>query len=411
MVENSSDESGVKVYAYRWVVLGAFMSINLTIQILWICFAPITGPAAEYYGVSDMDIGILAMSFMVVYIIAFIPASLIIDKFGFRKGVGLGAALLGVFGALRGFLSYDYHLVLACTVGVALAQPLLLNSFTTLAAKWFPFRERASVSGLAVAANFIGTAIGLMLTPYLSTKYGIGPMQMIYGAITALSSVLFLVLAREAPPTPASPPGYVERALMLDGLKLMMKMRDFWICLFVFFVGFGVFNGVATWIENIVRPKGMTINQAGMLGGLLLIGGILGAFVIPPLSDRYGRRKPFLLVGMILATPGLVGFTFFDSYPLLLASVGVLGFFMMGLGPIGYQYAAEITYPAPEGTSNGLLVLSGQISVVFIFGMEAMNNAFGSFTPALLLGAAMMVINCILIVMVKESKLIDELKK
>ncbi len=409
-MEDSKEISGVRVYPYRWAVLGAFMFINLTIQILWICFAPISVLAAEHYGVSDMDIGILAMTFMVVYIVAFIPASWIIDRYGFQKGVGLGAALLGIFGLLRGFLAHDYNLVLASTAGVALAQPLLLNSYTTLAAKWFPIQERATATGLAMAANFIGTAIGLMLTPYLATKYGIEKTQMIYGVVTAASCALFIVLAREKPPTPASPPGYVERALMLDGLKIMIKTLDFWICMFVFFVGFGVFNGLATWIENIVRPKGMDVGQAGMIGGLLLIGGILGAFVIPTLSDKLGRRKPFMLGGMILATPGLVGFTIFDSYSMLLVSAAALGFFMMGLGPIGYQYAAEITYPAPEGTSNGLLVLSGQVSVVFIFGMEAMNGAFGSFTPSLLLGVAMMAVNCLLIALLKESKLIGELR-
>jgi hypothetical protein len=44
----------------------------------------------------------------------------------------------------------------------------------------------------------------------------------------------------------------------------------------------------------------------------------------------------------------------------------VLGFFLMSLAPVGYQYAAEITFPAPEGTSNGLINLAGQASVVFI---------------------------------------------
>ena len=34
-----------KLYGYRWVVLAVFMFINLTIQMLWIAYAPITGPA------------------------------------------------------------------------------------------------------------------------------------------------------------------------------------------------------------------------------------------------------------------------------------------------------------------------------------------------------------------------------
>ena len=49
-----------RLYGYRWVVLAAFMFINLTIQILWIAYAPITGPAAAFYGVTDLQIGFLA---------------------------------------------------------------------------------------------------------------------------------------------------------------------------------------------------------------------------------------------------------------------------------------------------------------------------------------------------------------
>ncbi|HUT54490.1 MAG TPA: MFS transporter [bacterium] len=401
--------SGIKVYSYRWVVLGAFSLINLSIQILWICFAPVAGPAAEYYGVSDMKIGLLAMIFMIVYIPAAIPASWMIDRFGFKKGVGLGAVLLGGFGLLRGMFPGDYHTVMALTIGIALAQPLLLNAFTTLAAKWFPFQERAMVSGLAMAANFLGTAAGLMLTPTLVENYGMDRMQLIYGVIAAISAAVFLMLAREEPPTPASPEGFTERALMLDGLKMMLRQKDFWYCMVIFFVGVGVFNGLATWIEDMVRPRGMSPHQAGMMGGFLLIGGIAGAAVIPALSDHYHQRKPFMLLGMALSIPGIIGFTYFQGYAMLLASVFVLGFFMMGLGPIGYQYAAEITYPAPEGTSNGLLALAGQISVVFIFGMAAMKEALGSFTPSLVLGAGLMAINCLLIARLQESKLLEKM--
>jgi MFS family permease len=404
------EEHDIKVYGYRWVVLAAFMLINLTIQILWICFAPITGPAAKFYGVSDMQIGYLAMVFMVVYIPVGMPASWLIHRLGFKKGVGLGAVLLGVFGLLRGFFPDDYTQVFAFTIGISLAQPLLLNSYTTLAAKWFPIGERAMASGLAMGASFIGTTIGLMLTPFLVTKYGIATMQMIYGVVTALSSVVFLALAKESPPTPPGPAERGDRPHMFEGLKMILKKRDVWFGMVIFFVGIGVFNGLATWIEDIVRPKGMSINQAGMLGGLLLIGGIVGAFVIPTLSDKYRKRKPFLLLGMIAAIPGLVGFTFFQTYPMLLISVFWLGFFMMGLGPVGYQYGAEITYPVPEGTSNGMLVMAGQVSVVFIFGMQAMNNRFGSFTPSLLLGVGLMVLDCIMIAMLHESKMIEELQ-
>ena len=65
-------EKDYHLYGYRWVVLGVFMFINLAIQMLWIAYAPITGPAAAYYGVTDQQIGYFSMLFM----IAFIPLSI-----------------------------------------------------------------------------------------------------------------------------------------------------------------------------------------------------------------------------------------------------------------------------------------------------------------------------------------------
>jgi nitrate/nitrite transporter NarK len=400
-------ENSYKVYPYRWVILAVFMAINLTIQILWICFAPITGPAAKFYGVNDLQIGFFAMSFMIVYVPFSIPISWMIDTMGYRKSVSIGAVLMGVFGLLRGFLGSDYIPVLICTLILAIAQPFLLNAVSTVAAKWFPIQERATASGLALVAGFIGIAIGQITSPLLIEQFGIPGMLLIYGVITAISSVIFLIFTREAPPTPPCPEGQETRALMLTGLKNMLKMRDIWLLLFIFLVGMGVFNGVTTWIENILRPKGFTPIQAGDMGGYLLIGGIIGAIIIPALSDKFRMRKMFLLIGMLFAIPGILGITFTSNYMAMAVSMFILGFFLLSLGPIGYQYAAEITFPAPEGTSNGLMNLAGQISVVFIYAMEAMKGPDGSFTNSLVILSILMVVNVVVIAALRESKLIS----
>jgi sugar phosphate permease len=399
--------STVRVYPYRWVVLAMFALINIAIQILWICFAPITGPAAKYYGVSDLQIGFLAMSFMIVYIPLSIPVSWLIDTLGYRKSVSIGAVMMAVFGLLRGLFASDYTWVLVTTLGLAAAQPFLLNAVSTVAAKWFPMRERATASGLAVVANFVGVAIGEVTSPLIILSSDIPTMLLIYGAIAAVTAVLFVIFTREAPPTPPQPDAQQSRALVLDGLRAMLKMRDIWLLLVMFLVGMGIFNGVSTWIEDIVRPRGFSITQAGNLGGFLLIGGILGAIIIPMLSDKLRKRKIFLLAGLVLALPGMVGFIFASDYNLASIAMFSLGFFLMSLAPIGYQYAAEITYPAPEGTSNGLLNLAGQASVIFIYGMEAFKSADGTFTTSLVILAVLLLGCSLLIPALNESELVS----
>ncbi len=393
-----------KVYGYRWVVLAVFMFINLTIQILWISFAPITGPAAQFYGVSDLQIGLLAMAFMIAFIPLSLPVSWLIDTFGFRLAVGVGAVLMGVFGILRGFAGANYGLVLASTIGIAVAQPFLLNAWTKVPANWFAVEERATAVGLVTLANLAGTAIGMVLTPILTETTPIPTVQLLYGGLAAFSALLFVIFSRENPPTPPCPEGGNVRSLMLDGLKHALTVKSFWIYLFVSFIGMGVFNGVTTWVENIIRPRGFTPTDAGALGALMLVGGVLGAVIVPPFSDKQRRRQPYIVFGLLLAIPGLIGLAFATSGWLLFVSAFALGFFIVSTSPIGMQYAAEVTQPTPEGTSNGLIQLFGQASVVFVYIMEALKAPDGSFTPALLLAAGLLVVSGLLATQMKDLR-------
>ena len=395
-------DKSFKVYGYRWVVLGVFMFINITIQMLWIAFAPITGPAAEFYNVTDLQIGFLSMTFMIAFIPLSIPVSWLIDTYGFRRSVGFGALIMGFFGILRGLAGQNYTLVLWSTIGIAASQPFLLNAWTTVPAKWFALEERATAVGLVTLASILGTALGMILTPMLAESFSIPTVQLIYGGIAAFSAVLFVIFAREKPATPPCPPGMETRALMLDGLKHAVTVKAFWFFLAISFIGLGIFNGITTWVERIINPRGFTPNDAGTVGALLLVGGLIGAVVIPALSDKQHKRQRYLYLGFALAIPGLIGLTFATSAWLLMVSSFWLGFFLVSTFPVGMQYAAEITYPTPEGTSNGMVQLFGQAAVVFVYIMEKMNNVYGSFNSSLLFAVGLLALSVLLITQMKD---------
>ncbi|MGA2586906.1 MAG: MFS transporter [Candidatus Aminicenantales bacterium] len=395
-------EKPIKVYPYRWLVLLAFALVACMTQVLWITFAPITSAAAQFYHKSDLTIGLLSMSFMVIYVLIVLPSAWVIDTLGFRAAVGIGAVLSAVFALTRGIFASNFKIVFLSQIGIAVGQPFVIGAITKVAARWFPVKERALASGLGSLALYLGPLAAMLITPFLALRFGLGPMLVTYGIAAAAAAVIFLLVAREHPPTPA---GRDERVLMFVGLKSMLRQRDFIFLLLMFFVGLGMFNSVSTWIEDIVRPRGFTISQAGMLGGLMLIGGIVGAIIIPLLSDRSRRRKPFILMAMIGLIPGLLGMTYATSYWLLLLSGFVFGFFLLSAGPIGFQYAAEITHPAPEGTSNSLLLVMGQISgIVFIFLMDALKvPSTGAMTTSLLALALLAVVSVILATRLRES--------
>ena len=403
------EQPAFKAYGYRWVVLSAFMLVVAFNQLLWITFAPITSNAAAYYGVTDLSIGLLSMSFMVTYLVASMPASWVIDTYGFRVSVAIGAGLTGVFGLMRGLVGSNYALVLIAQVGIAIGQPFILNAVTKVSARWFPLRERALASGFGSLAAYVGILVALVLTPFL-LQAGITQMLLVYGAGALIAGVAFMAVAREHPPTPPGPAEQEERALMFDGLKQALRKRDFVLLMMIFFIGLGVFNAVTTWIEDIVRPRGFSIVQAGYAGGIMIVGGVIGAVILPVLSDRYRRRVPFIVIALVGAIAGLVGFTFAADSTLLMLSAFILGFFLLSSGPIGFQYGAEIARPTPEGTSNGLLLLMGQVSgIAFIFGMDSFKVAgTGSMTPSLVVLIGLMLVALVLATRLHESELLKQ---
>jgi cyanate permease len=398
-----------KASGYRWVVLAVFMLLTAVNQLAWITFAPITGEAAAFYGTSDLVIGLLSLVFMAVYVVMFLPAAWAIDTWGFRPAVGIGAVLTAVGCLARGLFAANLALVFAAQLAIAVGQPFVLGAITKLAARWFPLGERATASGLGTLSIYLGILGGIMATPLLVHRLGMRGMLMAWGILAVAAAAAFLALARERPRTPVGTPAEEARALMFDGLRSMLHRKDFILLAVIFFVGLGVFNSVTTWIEAIVRPRGFDSSQAGMAGGLMLIGGIIGAAVVPLISDAMRRRKPFIVLALAGLIPGLAGVTFARGYGLLLASSFAFGFFLLSSGPIGFQYGAEITLPAPEGTSNSLLILMGQISaIVFIFAMDALKAADGSMTASLVVLIGLMTACVLLSLFLGESPIANQ---
>jgi MFS family permease len=92
----------------------------------------------------------------------------------------------------------------------------------------------------------------------------------------------------------------------------------------------------------------------------------------------------------------------------LIVSAFSIGFFMVSANPVGMQYVAEITYPTPEGTSNGLISLFGQVSVVFVYIMEAMRTPDGGFTPGLLLSVGLLLVCVVVAFWMKDPAAAEE---
>jgi MFS family permease len=418
----------VKLSGYRWIVLSALMMITLMVQIQWLTHAPIARAADVYYAghfnhTSFFNVDFLASSYMFFYIIMCIPASYFIDKYGIVKGVGLGVVLTVAGALIKAFAGVSFTMVLFGQIILAIGQPFVINAATSLTARWFPVKERAIATGLATLAQYIGILIAMIVTPMLIVSKasdpgygnGIDSMLKIYGAVTVGLSLIGMILLREKPPTPVSSemPGSLK---FTEGIKHIFRLRDMWLMVILFTIGLGIFNAISSMVDSIAEYLGV-VDSNGMIGGLMLIGGIIGAIIIPILSDYYKKRKLFLIICITGMVPGVAGIALAPAltgghgvnpeaaYNIALISSFMLGLFVMSAGPIGFQYAAEVSAPAPESTSQGLLLWVGQISgIVMVTGMSMYHKAYLS--GFLISFIVLAVIAAVLTFMIKESAMI-----
>jgi len=378
---------------YRYIILIVFMLISVAIQIQWLTHAAVARPAEIFYSGqfnpdSFLNIDFLAMVYMVVYLVMSFPASYIIDTYGIRTGLAIGAIMLAIFSLAKAVFAHSFTGVVIAQTGLAIAQPFILNGVTAVTARWFPLYERGMAAGLLSLAQYVGIIIAMLVTPLLVGSdpsqpgygTGFGKMLWIYGIFSTVAAASSLLLIKNRDKEKGEEQG--EEFTFGSGLRYILGKRDMRITIFLFLIGLGIFNAISSMTDSIAERVGVE-DSNGLIGGVMLIGGIIGALVIPTLSDRYRRRKLFLVIclaGMlpavaVLTSAGNLGDDPETIYRISLVASFSLGFFVMSAGPVGFQYAAEVNVPAPESISQGILLWVGQLTgMVFVAGMSIHEN-------------------------------------
>ena len=397
------------VSPYRWVILIAAIPIIISTEMMWLTFSPIASIVAEHYGVSGFAVDMLATSYMIMFIVFCFPAAYVIDRFGFKRSLVVGALLTGIFGFTRAAFAGSFAIVAVSQFIIACGQPFLLNITTKAAANWFPFEERATADGLLTMAQYAGFAIPMVLSPILVESMGLKSMLYIYAVIALISMAAVLIFIKEKPAVPPPGPAYEREDFSKKAIGSLLKNKGYLLALLCAFISIGVFNTILTLIESILLPRGITSAEAGIIGAVFVVAGVIGAILLPIISDKVGIRIKFLLTAVAILVPLYLGLTFISSFGVLVAIAGIAGFSIMGVAPILFQHSSEVAYPAQEGTSLGMILLSGQISgVLFVLLFEAISAGTGSVIVPMMGIVILTAIEIPIVMKMKESKLLNK---
>ena len=341
----------------RWVILAGYALLTACTQWLWLAYAPITTQAHQLMGVSQGAVGDLAAIFPFIYVVLALPAGRWLDT-RFGRALGLGATLTAAGGLLRLAGPSSYGWAIAGQFVTAAGQPFVLNSITKVASRYFPARERTTAVSIGSVALFAGILAAVLSGGPLLDAGGLRLLLSVQAAVAVVAAVWVLAVIR----APAAFPGDPSVA---PSLRWLRDDRFMWLLAGLLFVGIGVFNAVATWLDSILTHFGHG-GASGPLIALMTVGGIAGGAVLPGIVARRDQRRGMLMIALVVtaaafAVIAVVRHPAVDGLVLVAA-----GFFLLAGLPVVLDWSELYAGPERAGGAAGFLLLSGNLGGVIL---------------------------------------------
>lgn len=349
----------------------AYALVAAATQMLWLTYAAITTDTARRYGVSETAVGWLSEIFPLLYVVLAIPAGVLLDRW-FRPVLTAGALLVAAGGLIRlGGLTFGW--ALAGQVAVALAQPVVLSAVGKLAAEYAPAAERPTAIAVGSAGSFVGMLAALLLGPTLGAH---GHLERLLAVEAALAVAAALALADRLKQTPARPPATEQAAAGIAGpvVGSLATVRAVWavpamriLCGLVF-LGFGVFVALATWLQTLLHPDGVSDTTAGGLLVAMIVAGVVGCAALPGLVARRRSERAYLSAAVAASAAGCAGL---GVLPWLAARGAVLvamGLLLLPALPIVLSAAEELAGSA-AGAAGAIVWMAGNAGGLVVAGI------------------------------------------
>jgi predicted MFS family arabinose efflux permease len=342
-----------------WGVIGAYALVCAATQILWLTYAAITTETARRYGVSVSAVGWLAEIFPLLYVALAIPAGILLDRW-FRPALAAGGGLVALGGLVR-LGGETFAWAMAGQVMVAVAQPLVLSAVSKLAGEYLPPDQRATGIAVGSAGNFVGMLLALLLGPTLGA-HGQLERLLVLEAVLAVIPAVALAIALRRPGHASDRSSEIGQHAAIEGsaaraLWQLPPMRT--LCGLVF-LGFGIFVALATWLQTLLHPSGVSETAAGGLLVGMVIAGIIGCAVLPPLvARRHGERR-FMRATVLVACVGCVALGATPWIAVRALALVAMGLVLLPALPV-ILTAAELLAGAAAGTAGAIVWMAGNL--------------------------------------------------
>lgn len=345
------------VKANRWAILAGFGLLTACTQVLWLTYAPITTQAHRAMGVSEGAIGDLAAIFPLVYVVLALPSGRWLDA-RFPAALSTGAVLTGAGALLRLGAPHSYVWALAGQCVVAAGQPLVLNAITKIAGRHFPPGERTAAVSVGSVALFVGVLAAVLSGGPLWAAGGLALVLWTQAGLSVVAAAWVLVTARV-------PPAFAADVSVAPTLDWLRSDRLMWVLGGLLFIGMGLFNAVATWLESILDHFGRG-GAAGYLIAIMVGAGVVGAAVLPDAFAARNRRRDLLLAAVGVSVLAFAAITVWQHTGFVACVLGVEGFFLLAALPVVLDWSQLHAGEERAGAAAGFLLLAGNLGGIVL---------------------------------------------
>ncbi|WP_407180708.1 MFS transporter [Bradyrhizobium sp. STM 3562] len=313
----------VKSTKVRWIV-GGLMWLAIAINYIDRTVLSAAAPhLSKELSIPADQMGFILSAFFWSYALLQIPAGWFADRFGQKIGLGASVGLWSIATSATGLATGFYSLFIM-RLGLGIGEAGAYPSNAGIASKWFPDRERATISGLFDSASKFGGAVAMPLIVWLIALVGWRMTFVVIGAFGVVWAIVWWWFFTETPEAhPMANKAEVARirgdqvtrhgednAIAMRWYELL-RYRNIWaMCLGFFTINYISYFFI-TWLPTyLVKQKGMGMMEMGFVASLPLLSGLVAEIIAGMLSDRVVRskrlsltvtRKLFLITGLTMA--------------------------------------------------------------------------------------------------------------
>jgi ACS family glucarate transporter-like MFS transporter len=275
------------------------------------------------------------------------------DRIG-RKRVMVGGVTMLACGFSLASLASSYAMMASCLALTGVGYGFTTPSLYALMSDVMPERRGLGASLVSVSYGF-GVSAGAIVTTWILARSHWPAAFLAIGMFGfAIAAVQGVAIENVRSQRSEHRPPY--RAVLNRDVTLLALAE---------FFGGSVFFSSASWTASVLRAaKGLTIIETGFVMSLWGLTPMIGALLLGPMSDRFGRRSVILSTAFPAAVAAFVTYQWLATPAALAGGLVVFGILKATVPTLIVPFAQEAAAPEAAGAAAGVIMSMHYFSAV-----------------------------------------------